>query len=242
VVPEIEPDAAHRPATNGIVRDLRWTLELRSHRESQELQTIAVAGSATAAGTSSVALAMGISFARTGTSTALVDLRSDPRRLRELLAPTSADHSTDPSVPKEVDTGIRNLTLVDALALGPANELPSRAIQTLFQDLRARYEVVLVDCGSLGDTEGVLPACAMADGSILVCARGSDASDLRTAAERLRASESRLLGTIFNRAAPDDTQGHAVRGADDVGQVMDERFRHLGPLAATVMQTQCAEV
>jgi uncharacterized protein involved in exopolysaccharide biosynthesis/Mrp family chromosome partitioning ATPase len=241
VVPEIEPEAAHGCATDAVVRDLRWTLELRSHRESHKLQTIAVAGGMTAAGTSSVALAMAISFARTGTSTALVDLRSDPRRLRELLAPGSGNPSMDPSVPEEVETGIRNLKLIDALSLGPATELPSRAIQNLFQEVRSRFEVVLVDCGSLGDIEGVLPACAMADGSILVCARGSDASALRAAAERLRASDACLLGTIFNRAAPDDTPGHTRRGTDEVARIVDERFRHLGPLAATVMQSRSAE-
>jgi uncharacterized protein involved in exopolysaccharide biosynthesis/Mrp family chromosome partitioning ATPase len=242
VVPEIDAEAAQGCATDAVVRDLRWTLELRSRHASNNLQTIAVAGGASGSGTSSLALAMGISFARTGTSTALVDLRSDPRRLRELLAPGSPLDTMDARSPEELETGIQNLTLIDALAMGPANELPSRAIQALLDELRSRFEVVLVDCGSLGDSEGVLPACAVADGSILVCARGSDAFALGTAAERLRSSEARLLGAIFNRAAPDDNQGHTASAADEVGQVVDERFRHLGPLAATVMQTQCAEV
>ena len=181
-------------------------------------------------------------FARTGTSTALVDLRANPQRLRELLVPKIRPHVQEGAAPEELATGIHNLTLVDALALGPATELPSRAIDTLLQDLRSRFEVVLIDCGSLCDAGGVLPACALSDASILVCARGSDAAALSNAAERLRASEARLLGAVFNRAAPDDTPGRAAHVADEGKAVLDERFRHLGPLAATVLQARSAEV
>jgi len=242
VVPEIAPEMSDLNSTDAVVRNLRWTLELRRHRESSTLQTIAIAGSAAEAGTSSVALAMGISFARTGTSTALVDLQSDPQRLRELLIPTAEPYGSDVSAPEELQTEIRNLTLVDALPLGAANELPFRSIEALLDGLRSRFDVILVDCGSLGDASGVLPACALSDGSILVCARGSDASGLSTAAQCLRESEAHLLGAIFNRAAPDDIPGRAAHVTDEAQDVLDERFRHLGPLAATVMQARSAEV
>lgn len=242
VVPEIAPESSDHCATDAVIRDLRWTLELRRHRDSNHPQTIAITGSADEAGTSSVALAMGISFASTGTSTALVDLQSNPRRLREMLAPTSGERVPEASTPEELSTGIRNLALVDALPLGPASELPPRAIETLLEGLRSRYEVVLVDCGSVCGPEGVLPACALSDASILVCARGSESAALGGAAERLRASEVRLLGAIFNRAAPDDVRGTTAHAGDEIGRALDERFRHLGPLAATVIQARSVEV
>jgi len=242
VVPEVGEDSRRNCLTEAVVRDLRWALELRSRSESRGLKAIAVAGDASSSGTSSVALALGISFAGTGSSTALVDLGAGDHRLRSTFAPKSGlSHRAESGGAAELATSIHNLTVVDPTGGEIAQDLPFAKIQSLLDQLRARFEVVLIDCGSLDSSHGAEPAYSIADASILVCSRGASVSALGAAVDRLRSCEARILGAIFNRAHADDLPRHTRPSPTVSAAAWDDRFDHLGPIAAAMLNNQKVE-
>lgn len=238
VLPEIDEGSGLAPEV--VLRDMRWSLELIRERES--LQTIALAGETAGVGASSIALALGVSFAGTGTRTALVDLQQGSDRVSTRIASAPEDRNlADDGGTFELATGIENLTVIDPSASGPTNSIRASAIRDLLDDLSARFGVVLVDCGALDSPGGVILGCALAEGSVLVCARGSSHSKVATAVERLDSCNARTLGAVFNRALAGDTPG-SVTSDPAFADETDSRFNHLGPLAANLLRTRGMEV
>jgi uncharacterized protein involved in exopolysaccharide biosynthesis/Mrp family chromosome partitioning ATPase len=244
LIPDVECESGQHYPTDAVVRDIRWRLEHSESRHSRLLRTVAVAGEKVGAGTSSVTLALGISFAASGTATAIVDLGTGSKRIRARTAsPKDLETCADSDALAEIATGIHNLTLVDPIGHESMGKEFSRArIARILDDLQSRFELVLIDCGSLGDPDGVLPACSIADGSILVCQQGACVSDLENAVGRLRCCGADLLGAVFNRAKSDDMPRHVRNSAVSLPLVLDDRFGQLGPLAATMMQNQNLEI
>jgi Mrp family chromosome partitioning ATPase len=241
IVPEIDDSRRQAASTTPVVRDLRWTLELQRERESLPLRTVAIIGGSAGGGTSSIALALGISFAQTGSSTVLLDLQGRGPRLREHLAQAGSDDPGGECADWEVPTGIPNLGLLDPGSQGEVEELPVHLLESVIEGLGQRHQVVLIDCGSVGDASGFLPACSLADAAILVCSRGSDAADLDDAATRLEAQGTRTLGVVFNRALASDVkqsgETHVLSSRSD-GQL---HLPELGPLALSVLRNHSAE-
>jgi Mrp family chromosome partitioning ATPase len=242
VVPEIDTDSTQAYPTESVVREIRWALELRGQEHSQGLQTVAVIGDSTNGGVSSISLALGVSFAASGRSTALLDLGAGEARLRSILASNEEPAPDDDTAALlELPTGIRNLTLVDPRNATEVDDLPLARIQNLLDELRERFDVILIDCGSLDSSQGFLPACSIADGSLLVCARGVKTASIEKAVARLRGCRARILGAVFNRACPDDLPPHARSSAPVQSELRDKNLHRLGPIVATMVHGQHVE-
>jgi len=100
------------------------------------------------------------------------------------------------------DTGL------DVLACGPippnpSELLQSKAMETLLAQLRAEYDIVLLDAPPLLPVTDAALLAAQADGALIVVRHGKTSRDqLGHALERLDAVDAKTLGVVFNMVAP----------------------------------------
>lgn len=100
--------------------------------------------------------------------------------------------------------GVRVLTS-GPLPRYPAELLSSSTMQQLIDDLEARADIVLFDSAPLLAASDAIGLAPMVEGVILVVAR-AEATDqqVRRALEQLERVGARVLGTVLNRAKPED--------------------------------------
>lgn len=107
-----------------------------------------------------------------------------------------------------IDTGIDNLAVLPAGSAGTEDisRISEEGLRKLFDGLRQRFDVVLVDTGpALGSVEASL-VCIAADEVVLVTARGEDRRKLTRVLRRLSHLGATLAGVVFNRAAYRDVE------------------------------------
>lgn len=82
----------------------------------------------------------------------------------------------------------------------PAELLQSQAMSSLLGEVRARYDVVVIDSPPLLPVTDAALLAAQTDGALVVVRFGRTSRDqLASAASRLRGVGSRVLGTVINR-------------------------------------------
>jgi receptor protein-tyrosine kinase len=92
------------------------------------------------------------------------------------------------------------------LPSGPAPDSPSELLGSaktaqLVEDLRARFDVVIVDSPSLLPVTDGAQLAALAGGALLVVGAGRvEARELRRSVELLEAAGASVIGALFNRA------------------------------------------
>ena len=167
-------------------------------------------------GKTTLAMALAMSFARTGTRTLLIDLdlvgrgvteRSGLQNVAEgsgVLAALAGAEVTDCCHPSLV----RHLWVMPASRHGERRvaDLSRKHVQHLVNAARKDFDTVLIDTGPmLGSLECslVLPE---SDEVVLIVSRGDAGPVVRQAVERLGKERIRLAGIIFNRAKPRDCE------------------------------------
>ncbi len=85
----------------------------------------------------------------------------------------------------------------------PAELLKSQMMASLIKQLRAEYDIVLIDAPPLLPVTDAALLAAQADGAILIVRHGKTSADhVRLAAERLTAVGAEPIGAIFNMTPP----------------------------------------
>ena len=106
-----------------------------------------------------------------------------------------------------------NLTLMPSgyLPPNPAEILDGDAMRALLRDLRARFDVVVIDTPPLVPvTDGAVLA-ALADGVIVVVRQGKPSRhQLLLAVQRLELVGARLLGSVLNMVSAKATSAYAI--------------------------------
>ncbi|GAB3661845.1 polysaccharide biosynthesis tyrosine autokinase [Nocardioides korecus] len=102
------------------------------------------------------------------------------------------------AVQRHSETGLAVLT-AGAIPPNPAELLQSRAMQVLLNELRSRYDVVIIDAPPLLPVTDAALIASESDGAVVVVRHGRTTRDqLRGAAERLQSVDAPLLGVVFN--------------------------------------------
>ena len=126
----------------------------------------------------------------------------------------------------EIRTRIPGLGLLSGVGVqaGDSGRLSSGFFKRLGQEASRRYDVVLMDTGSIPRCVESLFVAGACDGVLLVVGRRESRRAVDIALQRLRLVGARILGTVFNRdqAAPDPTT------ATGTGSTIDPSWRDQG--------------
>jgi Mrp family chromosome partitioning ATPase len=156
-------------------------------------------------------LALGLSFAASGSRTLLIDCDLVGGGLTARLnmsAPTGVLEAINTRSLMEYvrPTDIADLSI---LPLGDAHthhasSLSPAALQRLVDEARKHFDTVLVDTGPIQGSIEASSVCAAADAVVLVVARGQQRPQVDRAMAHLRAIGAKLAGVVFNRAQSRD--------------------------------------
>ncbi len=198
-------DAEQAVAAAHCVHQIRTLVQISAGPRNK---VMAVTSSNPGDGKTSMALALGYSFAGSGSRVLLVDLDlvgqglSRGLKMREQSSLFRAITEGDPHA-RIRSTGMDNLSLMAAGLEDDhrtANRLSGQVISRLIGTLRDEYDIILIDTGPvLGSIEAHL-VCAEADSVILVVGAGRARGQVKSAVAALRRVNARLLGMVFNLA------------------------------------------
>jgi capsular exopolysaccharide synthesis family protein len=228
-------DAEQAAAAAHCVHQIRTLIQIGG----KDRRVLAVTSSNPGDGKTSMTLALGLSFASSGSKTLLVDLDligqglSRGMRLRETSSLFTVLYDGD------IKARIKQ-THMDRLHMLPsgteddhrsANRLAEPQINRLLATVVDDYDVVLIDTGPvLGSIEAHL-VCAQADGVVLVVGAGRARGQVKSAVDQLRRVNAKLLGLVFNLAQPRDFKTSAA----------SQSFRSIRPDASPAQPSSPSE-
>lgn len=189
------------------VHQLRSQLQIKGG--DTQTQVYGVTSPAPGEGKTSLIIAMGLSFAESGSRTLLLDLDFIGRGLSihfgHARAPSLADRLAEADEVAQLihETEFPGLSILPA---GYADDLrvsklSPRSLETLLAPLRERFDTILIDSGPiLGSVEAAFIS-PQADGVLLVVGRGQYKPLIKKAINQIHAVDGTIAATIFNRAS-----------------------------------------
>jgi Mrp family chromosome partitioning ATPase len=189
------------------VHQIRAQLQILQGRDRHAIY--AVTSPAPGDGKTSMIIALGMSFAESGSRTLLVDL--------DLIGRGLSLHFGYPAAPSLADAASRgddleeliHSTSFERLSILPAglgddlriSRLSPEVIRKLTESLREHYDTILIDSGPiLGSIEAGLLAPAV-DGVMMIVGRNQLRPLVRRAVDQIHAVGGQVVATIFNRAS-----------------------------------------
>src|SRR4029453_11198309 len=171
----------------------------------------AIPRSAPGDGKTSLTLALGLSFAASGSRTLLIDCDLVGAGLTARLDMGGPDGVLEAVahrdlIPFAPPTDIPDLSMlpVGQAQAHHAGMFSPAALKRLLNEAKKHFEIVLIDSGPvLGSIEGK-PGCAAADGVILTVSRGQQRPLVEKAMQHLMSIGARFAGVVFNRAQARD--------------------------------------
>jgi Mrp family chromosome partitioning ATPase len=241
VLPELTGDGAIGAAAVHGVHDLRVRLQ---PPDASETRMYLITSVAPGEGKSSLAVALGLSFAASGFRTLLIDGDLTSRRVTsgfngdEAAGMIEAVSGAEPNI-QRIRAGLSVLTAGkclphDACKLAPA------ATGRVLAALRERFDVVLIDSEPMLTGLAASVIAPRVDGVILTLARGQEESLTRIAAHRVERLGSRLAGAVFNRAAEIDFRSLLKeRPLPPVAgdRTVPEKLSRFGPLVSIMLSS-----
>lgn len=203
--PEQAAVAAH------CIHQIRIMLQVGNNPEKRRVFMITSAS--TGDGKTSLTMALGLSFAASGSKTLVIDCdmvgqglthrlkaHNVPGLLETLTMGTLRGH-----VRKTATKGLYILPIGDA-DTGHAGVLSPASMKRLLAACREHFDIVVIDTGPiLGSLEASVVA-SEADGVIMAVARGQNQPLVEKAIKHLRAIGANIFGIVFNRAEHRDFQ------------------------------------
>ncbi|MFN0071719.1 MAG: CpsD/CapB family tyrosine-protein kinase [Chloroflexota bacterium] len=200
----IEPRSAAAEA----YRTLRTNLEFSSL--DSPLRTIVVTSAGVNEGKSTVLANLAVALAESGKTVLVVDCDFRSPSLHTIIGGPQSPGFTDVLLGGTVDDAIHT-TAISGLSLMPSGPLPpnpgeilgSNRLDKVWEDLKQRADVVLIDTPPIGlvsDAAQLAPRC---DGVLLVLRAGHTRREASQNAKRqLEQVKARILGVVLNDARP----------------------------------------
>lgn len=256
------PDRLSDPSQASVaahcVHQIRTMLQLNAVR-SDGPTVLSVTSATSGDGKTSLSLALGLSFAASGSRTLLIDTDLIGAGLSNRLGirePRGISEAIVARNPMEFvrDTDVADLAILPVGTGGPQNAsaFSPNAVRRLLGEMRKHFDLILIDTGPVLGSIEATPVVASSDGVILTASRGQNRDLVEKAITQLRNAGARVVGFVFNRAnakdfersisgislrsvsraqaAPGAVNGHSVNG-----QYQDDR---LGPLVHSVRGTR----
>lgn len=211
-------------------RTIRANLQFVSVDEP--LRTIVVTSAEQADGKSTLACNLAIALAQSGKSVCLVE--ADLRRPRIAkyfdihasigLTDVLAGQRTLDDVIQPWGRGLLSLLPPGSIPPNPSELLGSHQLQTVLDDLKARFDVIILDSSPLLAVSDAAILAAQADGAILVVRHGKTSKDdVLRAVVGLEQVNARLLGTVLNAVPAKRRYGYTDGYGYGYGQTKSDR-------------------
>lgn len=208
-LPDLLTDPEQAAIAAHCVHQIRTMLQLGSHVE--ERRVFAVTSASPGDGKTSLTLALGLSFAASGSRTLLIDCDLVGGGLTHRLNVKSPEGILEALAHRSLLDYIHATEIAD-LAILPvggahahhASSLSPSALRRLIGEARKHYDTILIDSGPILGSIEASPVAANADGVILTVSRGQQRPLVEKALAQLTAIRATIAGVVFNRAQAKD--------------------------------------
>jgi len=189
-------------------RALRTNIQYADADGDNAHKVVAVTSARTREGKSVTIANLAILYARAGTRVLLVDaqLRNPVQhKLFSITGLSGLSEALNQDIPVERvihSLNIPNLSLLPAgeLRSGPSELLRSSRMQALLEQLRERFDMVLLDTACLLDISDSQELAAYCDGVVVVLRAGKTRQEeARLAVEKLERVRAKIVGVVLNR-------------------------------------------
>lgn len=201
---------------NEAARRLRTSIQFQPG--STTMKVLAVTASATGDGATTTALILAKAFAETDRKVLLLEANLRTPDCAALLNLNAAPGVSEVLTGRvEFGKAVQNTAnpFLDVLVAGNARNKPSEllagGIAKLLEQLRAEYEVIVIDTAALAPWTDTVLVAAAADGTILTARHGKTTPDMMGTALTLLASvRAQVLGTVLNAQPLRRSKGQEV--------------------------------
>ena len=252
------PDRLSDPGQASIaahcVHQIRTMLQINSHM-MPEKRAFSVTSASSGDGKTSLTLALGLSFAASGSRTLLIDSDLVGAGLTARLGMNGPEGILEAMTSgnlmeyvKQTDVSDLSILPVGLAQLHHAGIFSPQSVRRLVNEAKKHYEVILIDTGPILGSIEATPVAAASDGVILTVARGQQRPLVEKALAHLNSIGARVAGVVFNRAQSRDFEqsisGISMRsasrsangnGVSRAGQQKDAG--QYGPVARAVATT-----
>ena len=240
-LPDLLTDPSQAATAAHCVHQIRTILQITGHNTEKRVFTITSASPGD--GKTSRTLALGLSFAASGSRTLLVDGDMIGGGLTARLN-VNAEHGVlEAMAARDITPYIRTTDVADLSFLpvgkamgGYTGTISPAAVRRLVDEARKQFDVILIDTGPILGSIEASPVAVASDGVVLCVSRGQQRQLVDRALAHLHAIGARLAGVVFNRAQAHDFERSTNRlGLGSVPAGMDgRRSEAIGPVARAV--------
>ncbi|HEX8341225.1 MAG TPA: AAA family ATPase [Tepidisphaeraceae bacterium] len=208
-LPDKLTDPAQASVAAHCVHQIRTMLQLNAMREA--CTVFAITSASSGDGKTSLSLALGLSFAASGSRTLLIDADLVGGGLSSRLGNNSSIGIVDAISGTKIDDVVQATDVAD-LAIIPigsaqahhAGSFSPPAVRRFLAEARKHFEVIVVDTGPVMGSIEATPICASVDGVVLTVARGQSRPLVERAISHLSSIGAKVAGVVFNRAQHKD--------------------------------------
>lgn len=211
-----------RGGADAVETSTRAVHQLRNLLEMQRTQTndtiVAVSSTDRGEGKTSLAMALGDSFAAAGRKTLIIDADIARHALTDELGMAGSPGLCEAIGPNEQGAKVHRSANPNlwVMPIGAARQLDPEhlsrdRLDKLFGALRTRFDAVIVDTGPATSSIEASLVCALADRTILVVNRNQTSGMVRTTCERLEQIHATLAGLAFNRSEDAASELHEAK-------------------------------
>ncbi|MCH8568827.1 MAG: polysaccharide biosynthesis tyrosine autokinase [Balneolales bacterium] len=197
----IDPLAAGSEAYRRLKSNIEYS------RADKKTQTIVMASSKPAEGKSLTAMNLALTYAQFGIKTILIDADLRKPTVHKLFNVKRSPGLSDVIFDKAnlettiTPTGVENFSILTCGTAipSPAETLGSLRMQKLIDDLRSRFEIIVIDTPPLQVVSDAVPLAVEADATILVCRADETEFDILKGTRRdMKEIGVTIVGTVLN--------------------------------------------
>ena len=207
-LPDRLTDPAQAATAAHCVHQIRTMLQINS---GEDRSVFAVTSASPGDGKTSLTLALGLSFAASGSRTLLIDCDLVGAGLTARLDMAGPDGVLEAMANRDLLAYVRPTDIAD-LSMLPVGHAQAHhagmfspaALRRLLTEAKKHYEIILIDSGPVLGSIEATPVCAASDGVILAVSRGQQRPLVEKAIQHLQSIGARFAGVVFNRAQARD--------------------------------------
>jgi capsular exopolysaccharide synthesis family protein len=190
------------------VHQIRTMLQINS---GEDHRVFAITSASPGDGKTSLTLALGLSFAASGSRTLLIDCDLVGAGLTARLDMAGPDGVLEAMANRDLLAYVRPTDIAD-LSMLPVGQAQAHhagmfapaALRRLLTEAKKHYEIILIDSGPVLGSIEATPVCAASDGVVLTVSRGQQRPVVEKAIQHLQSIGARFAGVVFNRAQSKD--------------------------------------